>query len=87
MNAGTQVQFLVQEDPTCRGTTKPTSHDYWSPHPRAHALQQEKPPQWEAWTPQLESSPHLPQLEKACAQQPRPGAAKKKNQCTVLHVI
>ena len=24
---------------------------------RAHAPQQEKPPQWEAYTPQLESSP------------------------------
>ena len=69
---GTQVQALVQEDPTCHGATKPcdtttepallarkpqllkpTSHNYWSPHaattearaPRAHALQQEKPPQ------------------------------------------
>ena len=34
----------------------------WSP--RAHALQQEKPPQWEAWTPQLESSLCFLQLEK-----------------------
>ena len=25
--------------------------------PRGHALQQEKLPQWEAWAPQLESSP------------------------------
>ena len=33
--------------------------------PRAHALQQEKPPQWEAHTPPLERSPHSPQLEKA----------------------
>ena len=28
------------------------------------ALQQEKPPQGEASTPQLDSSPHAPQLEK-----------------------
>ena len=33
------------------------------------ALQQEKPPQLEARAPHLESSPHLPQLEKANAQQ------------------
>ena len=25
----TQVQSLVQEDPTCRGATKPTCHNYW----------------------------------------------------------
>ena len=41
---GTRVRALVQEDPTCRGATKPvchscwacalehTSHNYWSPH-------------------------------------------------------
>ena len=37
--------------------------------PRAWALQQEKPLQWEAYTPQLWSSPCLLQLEKACSQQ------------------
>ena len=25
---GTRVQALVQEDPTCRGATKPVSHNY-----------------------------------------------------------
>ena len=25
---GTQVQALVQEDPTCRGATKPVRHNY-----------------------------------------------------------
>ena len=25
---GTRVQSLVQEDPTCRGTTKPVRHNY-----------------------------------------------------------
>ena len=25
---GTQVQALVREDPTCRGATKPVSHNY-----------------------------------------------------------
>ena len=33
----------------------------------ACALQQEKPPQWEARAPQLETILHLLQLEKACA--------------------
>ena len=61
---------------------EPMSHNYWAhvlqllkPAPRARALQQEKPPQWEAHTPQ-QSSPCSPQLEKACAQQRRPNAAK-----------
>ena len=27
---GTQVQALVQEDPTCRGATKPVRHNYWA---------------------------------------------------------
>ena len=35
--------------------------------PRACALEQEKPPQWEARPPHLESSPHWLQLRSACA--------------------
>ena len=27
---GTQVRALVQEDPTCRGATKPVRHNYWA---------------------------------------------------------
>ena len=27
---GTRVRALVQEDPTCRGATKPMSHNYWA---------------------------------------------------------
>ena len=46
--------------------------------PRAHALPQEKPLQWEAPT-WLESSPCLPQLEKARAEEWRPSAAKNKS--------
>ena len=45
---GTWVRALVREDPTCRRATTPESHNYWARVPRAHALQQEKPPQWEA---------------------------------------
>ena len=69
---GTRVWSLVWEDPTCRGPTEPKSHNYWahkpqllSPHatttearaPRARALQQEKPPQWEAHALQQKVAP------------------------------
>ena len=35
---GTRVQALVQEDPTCRGATKPMHHNYWAcaPEPTSH---------------------------------------------------
>ena len=50
-------------------TTEPAYRNYRSPPcPRAHSLQQEKPPHWETHTPQLESSPHLPQLKKSLPQ-------------------
>ena len=39
----TRVRALVWEDPTCRGATRPVSHNYW-----ACALQQDRPRQWEA---------------------------------------
>ena len=45
--------------------------------PRAHALQQEKPLQWDTLTP-LESSLHSKQLEKAHAQQRRASMAKNR---------
>ena len=48
-------------------------------HAQDRALQQEKPPQWEAHALQLESSPRSPQLETAWAQQPRPREAKEYN--------
>ena len=80
---GTQVRSLLREDPTCRRATKPERHNYWAhvpqllkpTHPKARALQQEKPPQWEACT---KSSPCSPQLEKAHVQQRRPNATKNK---------
>ena len=58
---------------------------------RAHVLQQEKPPQWEAQATQLESSPHSQQLEKALD---RPATKSQCNQklklnkdCTVDWII
>ena len=63
----TQVWSLVWEDPhateqlsLCATTTEPR-------HPTVRASPQEKPPQWEAHAVQLETSPHLPRLEKARA--------------------
>ena len=68
---GTWVPALVWEDLTCRGATKPvnhnywacalelTRHNYWARAPRAHAPQQEKPPQWEARAPQRKVTPAL----------------------------
>ena len=61
----TQVQSLVREDSTCHRDAKPMYHNYRAHQPRAGALQQEKPPQWEAHAPQLESSPRSLRLEKA----------------------
>ena len=47
------------------------------PDPRACALRQGKPPEREAHTQQLESSPGSPQLEEARVQQQRSSTAKK----------
>ena len=59
---GTQVWALVQDNATCCRATKPVRHNYWAcvPQllkPRAHAPQQEKPPQWEARTVQQGVAP------------------------------
>ena len=55
--------------------TKPSDHNYGAHrtqllkglHPRAHTVQQEKPPQTEAYVPQQESSTCSLKLGKACA--------------------
>ena len=77
----TQLIFHSQLSPRAT-TTEPV---LWSPratilkpmNPRACAPQQEKPSQWEASAPQLQS--RLLQLEKAhCMKQWRPSSAKNK---------
>ena len=40
---GTRVRALVWEDSTCRGATRPVSHNYWACAPGACAPQQERP--------------------------------------------
>ena len=69
---GTRVRSLVREDLTCRGATKPASHNYWAHAPRGRALQQEKPPQWEA---------HAPQRRLKAAKKKKRKQTNKKTQC------
>ena len=68
----------------CLGATKSRCHNYWAQtpqplmleHPRAHAPQQEKPLQREAYTPQERGAPAGP--KKARIQKRGPSAAKTK---------
>lgn len=53
---GTQVQSLVWKILHAKALSL-KSYNYWACLPRAHALQQEKPPQREAGGLQIESSP------------------------------
>ena len=69
----TQVQSLIQEDPTCCGATKPMRHNYWacdsepgthnhwSPHALEPVLHKSSLSN-EKPALQWESSPHLLQL-------------------------
>ena len=58
-----------------QGNEAPVPKPLKPTHSRVHAPQQEAPPQWEAHTPQLGSSPLL-QLEEARVQHQRPSTAK-----------
>ena len=79
----TQVQTLVQEDPTCLRATKAMRCNYWTVHyncwtacPRTCAPQQLKPRQGGALTLQRRVAPSSPQLEKAQEKQRRPECVK-----------
>ena len=54
---GTRVRALVWEDLTCRGATRPVSHNYWACTSGACAPQQERLWQWEARTPRWSVAP------------------------------
>ena len=71
---GTQVWSLVQEDSTCHRTTKPVDHSYWDPH-TLEPVVRNKRSHCNKKLQQREA--HTLQLEKACAQRWRPGAANK----------
>ena len=82
---GTWVWSLVQEDTTCQGATKLMCHKYWSlrvasteAHVPGACAPQEKPPQWEACTPQQKVAPTCHSQRKP-AHQPRPFTATIKN--------
>ena len=54
---GTRVWALVWEDPTCRGATRPMSHNYWACASGACAPQQERLRQWEGCAPRWRVAP------------------------------
>ena len=54
---GTRVRALLWEDPTCRGATRPVSHNYWACASGACAPQQERPRRWEARAPRWRVAP------------------------------
>ena len=66
-----------REDFTCFGASKPTHHNCWvsALEPVIHSREAM---QWEAHASQLENSPGLLQLDKACSQPQRPSTAKNK---------
>ena len=74
----TRVWALVQEDPTCRGATKPEHHNYWGRalEPASHNYWTREATAMRSPVTAMKSSPQSPQLEKACAQQRRPNTAK-----------
>ena len=75
----TRVRSFVWEDPTCPGATNPGPHKLLKPeHRKAPAPQGQKPLQWKAHPPQLESSPRHLQVDKAHLQQRRPNTAINK---------
>ena len=87
---GTWVRSLVWEDPTWTQETKPMSHSHWVPGSRVHEPQPLKAACLEPVLcnkrshgmrnpcNEVNSNPHPLQLEKACIQQRRPRATKKK---------
>ena len=70
MNLATNVGNMglisdFEKIPHASEQLNPVCHSYWVCVPRACAPQEEKPLKWEPHALQLESSPHLPQLEKS----------------------
>ena len=86
---GTQVWSLIHEDSHHPGATKPMGRNCW-----AHALEpacctclepvlhMREDTAMRSLCTKTESSPHTPQLEKACMKQRRPSAAIKKTKHT-----
>ena len=87
---GTWVWSLVQEDPTCCRATKPVYHNYWASGLESESCNLWSPCTWSLCSitrkatamrspcTTTNSSPGLPQLEKAHVQPWRPSTAKSK---------
>ena len=81
----TNVWHLIWEDPSGHGATKPVCHNFWDKvpqlikltHPRACALQQEKPSQKDC-ARQPEEQPSLAATREKHSQQQRSRAVKNK---------
>ena len=68
------IPLTVEQLSLCATATEPA---YF----RACVLQKQKPPQWEVWAMQRESSPCLPQLEKSpCSNEDAAEPQKKRLQ-------
>ena len=75
-NARDMGWSLVWGGFSCSGAARPIRHNYWSLCSPEPVLCDGKGHHWDACKLQLESSPHSPQLQKACAQQRSPSTAK-----------
>ena len=87
---GTRVRALVREDPTCRGATRPVSHNYWActleptSHsywsPRAYSLCSATREATTVRSPRtaMKSSPRSPQLEKSLRATTKTQRSQKK---------
>ena len=60
---GTRVWALVWEDPTCRGATRPMSHNYWACASGACAPQQERTEHRDEERPPLAATGESPRTE------------------------
>ena len=74
---GTRVRALVQEDPTCRGATKPMRHNYWSPRTWSPCSATREATAMRSPCTATKSSPRSPQLEEAHTQQWKTQCSRK----------
>ena len=83
---GTRVRALVWEDPTCRGATKPVSHNYWACASGACAPQRERPRQWEARAPRWRAAPTRRNWRKPSHRNEDPTQPKIKKKKKILFI-
>ena len=76
---GTRVWALVQEDPTCRGATKPMCHNYW-----ACALE---PTSHNSWAPATTTEARVPRARAAQQEKPPQWEARALQQRVAPHSL